>query len=111
MAHYVVRVLCGVSCVNGLLITLIIMLMFSKWRTTPVVEEVSVEVLALAAGAAVVVVAEAEGEGEEPGEARPRIRRCGFLHHFITLYIFFLKTKHQNQEGITCLTTFYLALF
>lgn len=47
----------------------------SKWRTTPVVEEVFAEVSALAAGVAVVVAAEAVEEAAVPGEANLRIKR------------------------------------
>lgn len=50
-------------------------IIFSKWRTTPVVEEVFAEVSALAAGVAVVVAAEAVEEAAVPGEANLRIRR------------------------------------
>lgn len=48
---------------------------YSKWRTTPVVEEVFAEVSALAAGVAVVVAAGAVEEAAVPGEANLRIRR------------------------------------
>lgn len=48
---------------------------YSKWRTTPVVEEVFAEVSALAAGDAVVVAAGAVGEAAVPVEANLRIRR------------------------------------
>lgn len=47
----------------------------SKWRTTPVVEEVFAGVSALAAGVAVVVAAGAVEEAAGPAEEKPRIRR------------------------------------
>lgn len=52
-----------------------VFIVFSKWRTTPVVEEVFAEVSALAAGVAVVVAAEAVEEAAVPGEANLRIKR------------------------------------
>lgn len=48
---------------------------YSKWRTTPVVEEVFAGVSALAAGVAVVVAAEAVEEAAGPAEENLRIRR------------------------------------
>lgn len=58
-----------------------VVVLFSKWRTTPVVEEVSVEVSALVVGVAVVVVAEAGGEGAGLGVAKPRTRRYKFVQY------------------------------
>lgn len=55
---------------------IIIMFFFcSKWRTTPVVEEVFAEVLAPVAGVAVVDAAEAVVGAVVPGEASPRTRK------------------------------------
>lgn len=51
-----------------------VLIVFSKWRTTPVVEEVFAEVSALAAGVAVVVAAGAVDEAVVPGEANLRIK-------------------------------------
>jgi len=61
--------------VTCILINVYVFIMLSKWRTTPVVEEVFAEVSALAAGVAVVVAAEAVEEAAVPGEANPRIKR------------------------------------
>lgn len=50
-------------------------LLCSKWRTTPVVEEVFAEVLAQVAAAGVVDAAEAVEGAAVPGVASPRIRK------------------------------------
>lgn len=47
----------------------------SKWRTTPVVEEVFAEVLALVAAAGAVDAAEAVEGAAVPGVASPRTRK------------------------------------
>jgi len=46
----------------------------TKWRKTPVIEEVSVEVSALGAGVAAVDAVEAADVVVEPGVANPRTR-------------------------------------
>lgn len=47
----------------------------SKWRTTPVAEEVFAEVLEIGAAAGAVAAAEAVEGDAVPGEASPRTRR------------------------------------
>lgn len=74
MSTYAIKIICPPYFLK-MYFNLRFVLLCSKWRTTPVVEEVFAEVLAQVAAAGVVDAAEAVEGAAVPGVASPRTRK------------------------------------